>query len=176
MRIVLTSLTAAACLLLAYTATGSEWDDAGCGAPDRCADCGCRRPCQEKVCQVVCETENVKKVCWAGECEEFCSPLPACGSLGSFLGSCTDLLGGRCRDSDCCAECDSGCESGCCDKCPVPPKCGPVRYRKKLLMKEYKCEVPVYRCVVKYVCSDCDDGGCDADQGAPEAEIGDGAY
>jgi hypothetical protein len=38
----------------------------------------------------------------------------------------------------------------------VPPRCGPVRLRKKLVKKEIVCEVPVYKCVVV-----CGNGCCD---------------
>ena len=41
-----------------------------------------------------------------------------------------------------------------------PPKCGHVRCRKKLVKKEITCEVPVYKCVVEYVCCDCCGPSC----------------
>ena len=37
----------------------------------------------------------------------------------------------------------------------MPPRCGPVRTRKKLVKKEITCEVPVYRCVIG-----CSNNGC----------------
>jgi hypothetical protein len=49
------------------------------------------------------------------------------------------------------------------------PKCGHVRCKKKLLKKEYECEVPVYECVVKYLCSDCSENGSDC---TAESETG----
>ena len=48
----------------------------------------------------------------------------------------------------------------------VPPKCGKVRTRKKLVKKEIVCEVPVYKCVV--VCSD--PGCCEAASGCLDEE------
>lgn len=154
MRVLATSLTIAACLAFAQQAPAG-----GCGAPNRCADCGGCGPCQRKVCQVVCGTETITKHCWCVECEEFCAPLPGCRA------SCKTVT------------CDvPTCGDGCCDPCGgkkscygIPmavPKCGPVRCRKVLVKKEYECEVPVYECVVKYVCPGC----CAGEEEAP-AEV-----
>ena len=160
MRTIPPLLIVAACLLmlLPAAAQAGNCDSDGCGpqacvgSADCCADCGGCRPCQKKVCQVVCGTEKVKKYCWACVCEEFCAPLP----------------GGRA----CSSCCDSGCD-GCCGRPPAPPRCGPVRTRKKLMMKEYVCEVPVYKCVVKYLCHDCCNGCGEGDEeaGLPDAPI-----
>jgi hypothetical protein len=96
------------------------------------------------------------------ECEEFCAPLPGwracCKTVTCDVPTCDD--GG------CCEPCGDRCGEGCCGpkSCygiPVAkPKCGPVRCRKVLVKKEYTCEVPVYECVVKYLCPGC----CAAEQ------------
>lgn len=140
MRIVGILATLVACLLLARPVQAGE----GCGTPDCCAHCGCHGACQPKVCQLVCGVEKVKKHCWCVECEEFCPLLPGCGK--------------PCCDS-CCEDCGPGCQDTCCEKgqqpCLVPPKCGCMRTKKILIKKEYECEVPVYKCVVRYLCGSC---------------------
>jgi hypothetical protein len=102
---------------------------------------------------VVCETRTITKHCWRVECEEFCAPLPGCVRwswdwCGLFAG----------RGKGCQADCgDEACGGACCGNAPgrVPPKCGPVRTRKKLVLEEYECRVPVYSCEVKYLCAGC---------------------
>jgi hypothetical protein len=43
-----------------------------------------------------------------------------------------------------------------CDSCcPPPPRCGEPRCVKKLVKNEYQVDVPVYKCVVKYLCGEC---------------------
>jgi hypothetical protein len=42
--------------------------------------------------------------------------------------------------------------------CPPPPRCGEPKCVKKLVKKEYQVEVPIYKCVVKYLCMDCRNG------------------
>jgi hypothetical protein len=109
------------------------------------------------------------------ECEEFCAPLPGCcPSCKTVTCDVPTCNGAGCGCCDACAE-------GCCDPCggkkacySIPmavPKCGPVRCRKVLVKKEYECEVPVYECVVRYVCPGCCAGGEQeaAPQGQPEA-------
>jgi len=167
MRALATSLTIAACLAFARQAPagGCGGSPQCCGAPDCCADCGGCGPCQKKVCQVVCGTKTITKHCWCVECEEFCAPLPGCCPT--------------CKTVTCdVPTCDgTGCCEGCCDPCGgqkscygVPmavPKCGPVRCRKVLVKKEYECEVPVYKCVVKYVCPGCCAG---EEEGVPDVQ------
>ena len=127
---------------------------------------GGSRPCRRTVCKVVCGTKTVTKSCWCVECEEFCAPLPGWGPLSYLYAACFNPCGDSCCDR-CDESCrDPGCGTKCCERCLVPPKCGPVRSKKKLVKKEYECEVPVYRCVVKYLCSGC--GG--DDEGPPEVE------
>lgn len=111
-----------------------------CQAQDGCGGCGCR-----KVCKVVCEMKQVKKHVWVVECEEFCAPLPGlgrgcapCGDAICEPGYGEDGCGGEGRPGPCASL----------YKPMVPPKCGKVRCRKKLVKKEVTCEVPVYRCVV----------------------------
>lgn len=125
-----------------------------CESPGCCDQCGC-----QKICQVVCEMKEVKRHVWVVECEPFCPPLPR---FPRPCRPCCDDCGTEsCQSKVAC--CDAGCGK-CCDpceplrnRCLVPPKCGPVRSRKKLVKKEVICEVPVYKCVV--VCG----GGCQAD-------------
>jgi hypothetical protein len=45
-----------------------------------------------------------------------------------------------------------------CDECPPPPRCGHPKCVKKLIKKEYQVDVPVYQCVVRYLCGDCRKG------------------
>ena len=139
-----------AALVLANGAMAND----GCGGdgtPDCCAHCGGHRPCQPKVCQVVCEIKKEKRHCWCVEREDFCITLPGCGH------------GKACRDPGCgCSDprCDGGCPK--CQQGPVPPKCGKPCTRKKLVKREYEVEIPVYKCVVKYLCCECDGGAaCD---------------
>jgi hypothetical protein len=46
-----------------------------------------------------------------------------------------------------------------CHQCPDPPHCGKEKCVKKLVKKEYEASVPVYKCVVRYVCPACLNGG-----------------
>ena len=118
-----------------------------CGAPACCNETHeCCNGCGvQKTCKVVCEMKKIKKTVWTVKCEEFCTSLPGCKS------SCGDC-------------CDTGCNSGCCgDPCAslkkpmVPPKCGKVRCRKKLVKKTITCEIPSYKCIVV-----CCNAGCNA--------------
>ena len=124
-----------------------------CG--DQKQDC-CSRCGVKKVCKVVCEMKEVKKTCWEVECEEFCVPLPGLGK-----SRCADQ--GCCEVTGCGDECSDGCENDVCqslrERPMVPPKCGEVRCRKKLVKKETTCEVPVYKCVLVPACG-CGSGGC----------------
>ncbi len=55
------------------------------------------------------------------------------------------------------------------DECPPPPHCGNPKCLKKLVKKEYQVDVPVYKCVVRHLCSECLQGGSsDAASAAPE--------
>ena len=142
-----------ACLAVAGPAySGNHCKSGSCCVqscePTCCSGCG------QKACRLICTMKKVKKTVWVVECEEFCVPNPRCGH------SC----GKKCCKSSCCTEgCGEGCQS-CCDpcadrrRCLVPPHCGKVRCRKKLIKKEITCEVPVYKCVVCGTC--CEAGGC----------------
>jgi hypothetical protein len=48
---------------------------------------------------------------------------------------------------------------GCCldrhDCCPPPPRCGHSKCVKRLVKNEYQVDVPVYKCVVRYLCAGC---------------------
>ncbi len=150
MRTLTLALAAAACLALtlpAMAGDGCGGKDPGCGASTTCCQCGCHAPCK-KVCRVVCEMKKVEITCWEVKCEDFCAPLPS-------------LCGKNCCADSCssgCGECGA-CTSGCCEKCINPPKCGKVRSKKTLVKKTVTKEVPVYKCVVEYVCCDCCGGG-----------------
>jgi hypothetical protein len=99
--------------------------------------------------------KTITKHCWRVECEEFCDPLPGCVRWSwDWCG----LFGTRAKgcEADCCED---ACGNACCGDAPgcVPPKCGPVRVRKKLVLEKYECQVPVYSCEVQYLCSGCAD-------------------
>jgi hypothetical protein len=135
-----------------------------CGTPaccnrthERCPRCGV-----PKTCKVVCEMQKVTKTVWTVECEEFCAALPRCAAACQPCSGCGKAS---------CASCES-----CCDPCAslcrpmVPPQCGKVRCRKKLVKKEITCEVPVYKCVVVCCCPGCSQAACgpDAKTTAPD--------
>lgn len=127
------------------------------GSADRCGHCGCNSRC-EKYCRVVCEIKEVKKYVWVVECEEFCPPLPNRRGGGRCDG---------CRGNGSCNP-DCGCCDGKRDPCAVeknksfiPPKCGKMRVKKKLVKKEIVCKVPSYKCVVVYCCPKCECNECD---------------
>jgi len=163
MRTVLLSIVVASLLASVAVAADSRKAPPCCDqTPDCCSRCGVRM-----VCKVVCEMKTVKKSCWVVECEDFCVPMPRC-TLGCKTG-CGKKSCGGCGDSCCGDSCDST------GRPMVPPKCGKVRTRKKLVKKEIACKVPVYKCVV--VCpGDCCGDGCVEDcYGAEEdAELPEG--
>jgi len=168
---------------------------AACEQPQACCpaqDCGpaaCEPACVQKYCQVVCTTKKIKKVIWCVQCEDFCPPMPG----GPCNPCCNGCCGPACCGEECGAECGA-CEPCCCAngvggllgglgmnacnpcapcKPELPPSCGQVRTKKKLLRKVIECEVPAYKCVV--VCCDpgcgpaaC--GGCGADAAPVEEE------
>jgi hypothetical protein len=138
--------------------------DRSCGSQSRCARCGQEGACQLAVCRIVCETTKIKKPSFHVETEQFCTANPQC--------PCHGLLGCPCGKCDASEACKSreGCRSWLDrlvalghEKCIVPPTCGPVRCRKKLVVKEEECEVPAYKCKVEYLCSSC----CSACGAAP---------
>lgn len=141
MKIVISTIFGLACLTLVLPAQAGN----ACG-PACCNSCG------HKVCRVVCGMKEIKKTVWVVECEEFCVPNPHC-PRDCCKSSC-------CQESACGDTCDGCCASGggCHHKCLVPPKCGPVRCRKKLIKKEIVCKVPVYKCTV---CGACGEACCD---------------
>jgi hypothetical protein len=122
----------------------------------KCDRCGCHAACVEKTCQVVCEVKKETKTCWCVECKDICPLMPGCRK-----------------------ECRCGCheQNGCeehCSKCKSnpPPRCGHPKCVKKLVKKEYQVEVPVYKCVVQHLCSQCCGGeatAVEAPKGAPKA-------
>jgi len=122
----------------------------GCGQAAPCAICGCHAPCK-KVCRLVCETKKVEETVWEVQCEDFCPLLPKI--FGKKCG---------CGDAGCGQDpaASGGCEVGC-GKEPPLPQCGKSRTKKTLVKKTITKEVPVYRCVVEYVCDGCE-GGCGA--------------
>jgi len=126
-------------VVMAQDGCGAASEVACCGSPQCCGHCGCGACC-EKVCQVVCEMKEVKKTVWVVECEEYCVPLPDCRNCPSCFPSRDEGCGSCCTGSPCAA---------------VPPRCGPVRCKKKLVKKEITCQVPVYKCVVRYLCGNC---------------------
>ena len=150
-----TVLSMAISVLIAQSAIAEN-----CCTPSRCEQpsccdtgCCCQSACVPKGCKLVCEMKKVKKECWVVECEDFCTTLPNC-HCKKCCGTC-----GGCQTGGCCETGCGGCDP-CADmrKCLVPPKCGMVRCRKKLVKKTIECEVPVYKCVP--VCRGC--GCCDA--------------
>jgi hypothetical protein len=48
-----------------------------------------------------------------------------------------------------------GCYAHRCDECQPPPRCGRPKCVKTLVKHEYEVEVPVYKCVVLYLCPRC---------------------
>jgi hypothetical protein len=103
--------------------------DDGPSMPRCCDGCGGAAVCLQKVCERVCEMKKETRTCWCVEYQEFGTLLPGCPCH---------------HDDDCC--------------CPPSPKCGRVKCVKKLVKKEYQVEVPVYRIVVRYLCTDCCNG------------------
>ena len=62
-----------------------------------------------------------------------------------------------------CVECSEFCtlmpgRRDCCECGQPEPRCGHSKCVKKLVKKEYQVEVPVYKCVVAYVCPTCAKG------------------
>ena len=51
--------------------------------------------------------------------------------------------------------------------CAPPPRCAAPRWVKKLVTKEYQVEVPVYKCVLQYLCPACAAGGQPSPVAAP---------
>jgi hypothetical protein len=85
---------------------------------------------------VVCEIKKETKTCWCVEYKEIGLLMPG--------------------HRDCCD----------CDQCQPPPRCGRTKCVQKLVKKEYQVDVPVYKCVVRYVCPACLGGGSAAAPGA----------
>jgi hypothetical protein len=135
MKAVSLVLAATACLALASPVWAGESngiDPNCCGTAAKCARCGRECPCH-KVCRLVCDVKKVEVTCFEVQCEDFCAPLPRlCGH-----GCCSDCGHGACN----------------------PPKCGNVRTKKTLVKRTVTKEVPTYKCVVEYLCSDCCSGG-----------------
>lgn len=160
MKMIHVMFTLAAVALAAPTArAGDGCGPESCGAPNHCARCGCHAACHERTCQVVCEMKTEIKTSWCVKCEEFAPLLPGrrccecgCDSCGNGNGC---GAGESCSTCEKCAKC-----GGRCEKCAPPPRCGETRVKKTLVKVEREVKVPVYKCVVKYLCN-----GCDAAQG-----------
>jgi hypothetical protein len=118
----------------------------GCGSANRCDNCGCECACQQRTCQLICGTEKVKKYCWVVKCEEYCPLLP-----GNPFGHCDCDNGGTCQ------QCENAGKCG--EKCPSlrinEPRTMNARVAKTLEKKEYECERPKYKTVVRYLCPQC---------------------
>lgn len=159
MRIVITTFFALACLALALPAQAGG----GCQGPECCVQaCAptCCASCGQKVCRLVRGVKEVKKTVWVVECEEFCLPNPRC------TRKCCQS---SCREATCGDTCDGCCADGKChSRCLVPPRCGPVRCRKKLIKKEITCKVPIYKCVVCGACCE----GCVGDENPAASDKG----
>ncbi len=154
MRIVTTSIVAAICLLMSYPAEAGKCAPPSCGTPSCCGQCGSHRACQKRVRRVVCEMKEVKKVCWSVECEAF-QPLRPAGLTRTGCGS-------PCGDVSCGTSCEPSCGQSCRErsKCVTCCEPGKARCKKKLMKREITVKVPVYKCVVEYVCSGCCTTGC----------------
>jgi hypothetical protein len=153
MRIVTTSIVTAICLLTSYpTQAGSRagCTEPTCGTPSCCAQCGGHRTCQKRVRRMVCEMKEVKKVCWGVECEVF-QPLRPAGLAKTGCGSSCGVSCGTSCDPTCGQTC-RGCNRHECVTCCEP---GKARCKKKLMKREITVNVPVYKCVVEYVCPGC---------------------
>jgi hypothetical protein len=152
MKTMALSLSVAMGLWIAHQ-TAAEGGDQPAG-PTQTRQC-CTRCGAPKVCKVVCQMEKVKKTVWVVECEEFCAPLPRCAPACEPCGECGKTSSVSYAGDPCTAL----------RRPMVPPKCGKVRCRKKLVKKEITCEVPVYKCVVVCCCPQ-----CPAIEGAGRAE------
>jgi hypothetical protein len=133
-----------------------------------CPKCG-----SKLVCKVVCGTKEVKKTVYNVKVEPFCTSLPGCGRCND----CGDPgCGGDCGTATCADQSCGKCKN-CCDPCAaenakkfVPPKCGTVRCKKTLEIKEVICKVPSYKCVPVCPCCDGCGSGCNSGcgtEGAP---------
>lgn len=150
MRTIGVFLTATVCLLLAQPVVAGD----GCGAPNSCAQCGCGSPCRQVTCQVVAGVAKVKKYGWCVVEEPIAPLLP--GGIPCLHDALGGLLGGLGCEAGCGACGAAGC-GGTCEKakCMVPPQCGKPRVREILVKKEYEIEVPVYKGMAKFLCSEC---------------------
>ena len=139
MRIFVLSLVAVA--LFASAAIAGD-----CCSQPACCDKSCGI---QAACKVVCGVKKVEKHVWVVECVPICVANPGC-ERSCFGGGCEDASGCGCGECGPCAE--------LLGRKMVKPKCGKVRYRKKLVKKTVVCEVPIYKCVVAACGSGC---GCD---------------
>jgi hypothetical protein len=105
------------------------------GEPKCCAHCGCQ--CRLKpVCRIVCDKKEVKETVYECQCEDFCVPGPS-------------------KPAGCYCDTDPNCPCHAEQKPIYKPCWCDMFHRKKLTKKEVTKEVPVYKCVVEYVCADC---------------------
>jgi hypothetical protein len=122
-------------LLLFIVAAARPAPVARGGEPTCCAHCGCHC-CLKPVCRIVCETKEVKETVYECACEDFCVPGPS-------------------KQVGCYCETDPNCPCHIEQKPIYKPCWCDMFHRKKLVKKEIVKEVPVYKCVVEYVCADC---------------------
>lgn len=99
-------------------------------------------------------------------CHDKATCCDRCGRQGPCVETvCQVQCGTKKETKTCwCVECQDFCPlmPGCHDKCsdcPPTPQCGHPRTIKKLVKKEYQVDVPVYKCVVQHLCTDCCNGG-----------------
>ena len=75
-----------------------------------------------------------------------------------------------------CVQCEEFCpllpgHRDRCDCCQPEPRCGHSKCVKKLVKKEYQVEVPIYKCVVVYLCPACANGESPAASPATPAKL-----
>jgi hypothetical protein len=116
--------------LLAVVNLAAADPDPGAPCPDACG---------EKVCRPKVEKKTVVKRVYDDSCEDYCYPkCPRFSLLGHLFG------GGCCEDA-----CGDGCGEGGC------AKCGCVRTKKYLVVKQCKHDECVTKCVVEQVAPAC---------------------
>jgi hypothetical protein len=134
-------------LLLAILGLGSQWATA--------ADCTDKSACAGAT--ACCDRCGRHAACIEKVCQVVCEKKKETKTCWQV--ECTDI----CPLMPACHHCDECCSSA--------PRCGNPKTVKKLVKKEYQVEVPVYKCVVRNVCSECSKGGVPAapSEAAPPA-------
>ncbi len=92
-----------------------------------------------------------------------------CGCHAACLQKTCQLVSGVKKETKTyfCIQCEEFCpllpgHRDHCDCCQPEPRCGHPKCVKKLVKKEYQVEVPVYKCVVVYLCPACANGESEA--------------